>query len=117
MHDRPELDPLDADRAVVGDGEDDLVGLIGDNRAVGQKQRVMLAAEQSQPPEEPRRQKAVLVLEDRAAADGAGLGVDDVVDKVHPPDVLVFGLVGEPNRDWIAASRDDCRAPAAASRR
>ena len=51
VDDRAELDPLGADRAVVGDREDDLARLIGRDRAVGHEQRVVLAAEQPQPPE------------------------------------------------------------------
>ena len=105
VHDRAELDPLGADRAVVGDREDDLARLIGRDRAVGHQQRLVLAAEQPQPAEEARGQQAILVLEDGAAADGAGLGIEHVVDEIHPALMLVVGLVREPHRDRVLARR------------
>ena len=90
--DRTELDQLGADRAVVGDGEHDLARLIGRDRAVGHEQRVVLAAEQPQPSEEAGREQSILVVEDGAAADGAGLGIEHVVDEIHPAVMLVVGL-------------------------
>ena len=85
VYDRTELDALGADRAVFGDRENDLARLIGRNRAVGNQQRVMGAAEQPQPPEEARGEKAILVVEDGAGSDGAGLGIDRVIDEIHSP--------------------------------
>ena len=67
----------------------------------GIEQRLVLAAEQAQPPEEAGGQQAVLVVEDGAAADGAGLRIERVVDEIHPALMLVFGLVREPHRDRV----------------
>ena len=78
-----------------------LLRLIGSNRAVRHQQRIVLAAEQPKPAEKSRRQEAILVVEDRAAANGAGLGIEHVVDKIHSAVMLVIGLVGEPHRDRI----------------
>ena len=55
----------------------------------------MGSAEQPQPPEEARGEKAVLIVEDGAAADGAGLGIDRVIDEIHSPHMREFRLVGE----------------------
>ena len=101
VDDRAELDSLGADRAVVGHREDDLARLVGRDRTVGHQQRFVLAAEQPQPSEISRRQQAVLVLEDGASADGAGLRVERVVDEIHPALVLVVGLVSEPHGDRV----------------
>ena len=49
-----------------------LLRLVGDDRAVGNQQRVVLAAEELQPAEDAGRQELVLVVEHGAAADGAG---------------------------------------------
>src|SRR5262249_49190840 len=98
VDDGPQFDELGADRAVVSDGEHDLARLIGHDRAVRNEQRLMLAAEQAQSAEESWRQEPVLVVEYCAAANGAGLGIEHVVDEVHPPLVLELGLVGEAYR-------------------
>ena len=68
MDERARLDPFNANRVIGGDGEHDLVGLIGSNRAIRQQQRIVLTAEQAKPAEETRGQETVLVVEDRAAA-------------------------------------------------
>ena len=61
----------------------------------------MLAAEQPKPAEISRGQKAILVVEDGAAANGAGLRIEHVVDEIHPPLMLVVALIREPNRDRV----------------
>src|SRR5262249_31513221 len=101
VDDGPELDELGADRAVVGHREHDLARLIRRDRTVRNEQRLVLAAEQAQPAEESRRQEPVLVVEYGAAANGAGLGIEHVVDEVHPPLVLELGLVGEAYRHRV----------------
>ena len=61
----------------------------------------MGAAKQPQPPEEARSQKAILVVENGAAADGAGLRIYCVIDKVHAPHMGEFRLVGEAHSHGI----------------
>jgi hypothetical protein len=57
---------------VVADREHDLARLVGDDRRIGDQQRVVLAAEQLDAAEDAGRQQLVLVLDDGARADGAG---------------------------------------------
>ena len=61
----------------------------------------MLAAEQPQPAEEAGCEQSILVVEDGAAANGAGLRIEHVVDEIHPAVMLVLGLVREPHRDRV----------------
>ena len=59
---------LGLDDVVLADREHDLARLVGDDRGVGDQQRVVLAAEQLQAAEDAGRQELVLVLDDGAAA-------------------------------------------------
>ncbi len=101
VDDRTKLDQLGANGAVVRDREHDLARLVGGDGGVRDEQRVAFAAEQPQPSEETRREQPVLVVEDGAAANGAGPCVEHVVDEVHVALMLEFGLVREPDRDRV----------------
>ena len=99
---RPEHDRLGHDLVVGVDRKDDLARLVGDDRAVGNQNGVDLAGKQLDAPEHARRKQQVLVVDDGAAADGAGARVELVVDEIHLADVRPIVLVGEADAHGIA---------------
>ena len=117
VDDGAELDLFGADGAVIGNREHDLARLIRRDHVVGYQEGFALAAVETQPPEKARRQQSVLVVEDGAPANRAGLRVDDVVDEIHPALMLEVGFVRETDRDGIRRVAGRWRTPEAASRR
>src|SRR5687767_8085313 len=76
--------------------------LVAQDGAVGHEQRLELAgAEELQAAELPRCEETARIGDERAAADGAGRGVDPVVDEVHRADVRERWLVEEADADGI----------------
>ena len=59
--------------------------------------------EQPQARKQPRREQPITVVEQRAAADGAGGGIQGVVHEDHHALVRIAALVGEPHLHWVAA--------------
>ncbi len=114
---RPSREAADLDRAVLqavalAEDEHELAVLVrADGRVTHQQGGGALAAHQLHPGEQPRREPAVAVGEDRAGADGPAGRVDPVVHEVQPPLVREPGLVGQAEID-----REARVAPAAVAR-
>src|SRR5437588_6036254 len=80
-------------------------GLIGADRAVVDEDRLMLMRpEQPQARKQPRREQPITVVEQRAAADGAGGGIQGVVHEDHLALVRIAALVGGPHLRGVAAA-------------
>src|SRR5256886_14911335 len=80
-------------------------GLIGTDRAVVDEDRlVLMRPEQPQARKQPRREQPITVVEQRAAADGAGGGIQGVVHEDHHALVRIAALVGEPHLHGGAAA-------------
>src|SRR5580704_10581167 len=81
--DLPERDVFLPDHAGVVDDEDEFAHLLGADRGVGNEQRgIGRRAGHADAAEHARRENAVGVVEDGAAADGARGAVDDVIDEI-----------------------------------
>src|SRR6266513_5363650 len=80
-------------------------GLIGADRAVVDEDRlVLMRTEQPQARKQPRREQPITIVEQRAAADGAGGGIQGVVHEHHHALVRIAALVGEPHLHRVAAA-------------
>src|SRR6266436_2286450 len=78
-------------------------GLIGADRAVVDEDRlVLMRSQQPQARKQPRREEAIAVVEQRAAADGARLGIEGVVHEYHDALVRIAVLIGESHLHGIA---------------
>ena len=108
---------LGDDLVVLADGQHDLLRLVGHHRGIRDQQRIERAAIEPQPPERAGRQEEVLVVEDRPAADRAGMRVDLVVDEIHDA-AMRANSVSSASRTFtgLATSRDDGRCPSTLSR-
>src|SRR5262249_47704825 len=61
----------------------------------------MFATEEAKPSEKARCQQSVLVLEYGATAYGTGLGIERIIDEIHPARMRVVGLIRQPDRDGV----------------
>ena len=84
---RPEHDRLCHDNVAGIERENDLAGLIRNDGAIGDQDGIDVAPEELNAPEDAGCEELILVIEDRASANGAGIGVDLIVDEIHVPDV------------------------------
>src|SRR2546429_3997580 len=85
-------------------------GLIGTDRAVVDEDRlVLMRPEQPQARKQPRREQPITVVEQRAAADGAGGGIQGVVPEDHHALVRIAALVGEPRSEERRVGKE-CRS-------
>src|ERR1700720_3229655 len=97
---------LGLDRAVILHGHHHFAGLIGDDGAVGNEDRVVaLRGRDADPPELSRGYEEIGVREGSAGADRPGAAIYLIVDKVEQAPARPLRLVGKPHIDGRAVAR------------
>ena len=89
----PEFDRLRHYLVIGAHGHHDLAGLIGDDNQIRHQKRISLAAIKLHASEGARCQEVILVVEDRTPANGAGPGIELVIDKIHLALMFPLGLI------------------------